>query len=105
MKSMASESSLLSSRAKNDLSNILNYYNELSKGSAKLFLDEFDDTAKLIIRHPGIAETLGANVRRFVMRGFPYNIYYIQESDNTVLILAILHKRRNPDVIKNRIEP
>lgn len=34
---------------------------------------------------------------------FPYKIIYIVESDN-VIILALIHGKKSPDPIENRIE-
>jgi plasmid stabilization system protein ParE len=40
-------------------------------------------------------------VRRALLHQFPYGIYFLSERE-AVVILAVLHSHRNPDVWKSR---
>ena len=41
------------------------------------------------------------NVRQYIIKRFPYNIFYIIDGNNTVII-AVLYAGQNPDLIKKR---
>lgn len=44
-----------------------------------------------------------SNIRRVVVHGFPYNIYYQFEND-IIIILAVSHSHRDPTYINDTIE-
>ena len=56
---------------------------------------EFDRVVDLIIGNPEIGRVFRGNIRRFVMRRFPYNVYYHTISGE-LHVLAIAHQSRRP---------
>ena len=45
--------------------------------------------------------TVSGDVRRALLHTFPYAVYF-RPSDETVVVLAVLHLRRNPKVWRGR---
>ena len=68
------------------------------------FAAEFDRAANLLIGNPEIGQVFRGDVRRFVMRRFPYNVYYHTVSGE-LQILAIAHQSRRPGYWANRKSP
>ena len=64
-----------------------------------LFLEE---TIEKITRNPDFYPLVHKNVRRAIVRRFPYGIYYIIEKSKLVVI-AVFHGSRNPKSWKNRV--
>ena len=71
------------------------YTTKADKKLGLAFVAEFDRVVDLIIGNPEIGRVFRGNIRRFVMRRFPYNVYY-----HTVFgelhVLAIAHQSRRP---------
>ncbi len=57
------------------------------------------EAAEHPLRHP----ILEQDVRRRLVRVFPYSVLYVPEPDH-VLILAVMHNHREPGYWRNRIE-
>ncbi|MDM8523210.1 hypothetical protein QUF80_07555 [Desulfococcaceae bacterium HSG8] len=45
---------------------------------------------------------IGRRTRRCLVKGFPYALLYIPESDE-ILVTAVAHLHRNPEYYKDRI--
>jgi plasmid stabilization system protein ParE len=90
--------------AKLDIKEAASYYNE--KENSKLaddFLSAINEKLIQVQKKPNSFSEDSDGVRKTVIRRFPYNIYYIVISP-IILILAVWHKKRNPDGWRNRIE-
>ncbi len=46
---------------------------------------------------------VGENIRRALLRRFPYAIYFVVRDESRVAVIAILHQRRNPRVWGERL--
>lgn len=65
------------------------------------FLHEFRAALLSVSKTPlGFRKRL-KSVRAFALKRFPYNIYYLFEQD-TLIVIAILHQKRNPKLWKKR---
>jgi toxin ParE1/3/4 len=65
------------------------------------FLDEFRVAVLAVSKTPlGFQKRL-KSVRAFALKRFPYNVYYLLEKD-TLIVIAILHQKRNPKLWKKR---
>lgn len=54
---------------------------------------------------PNMYRTVHRAVRRAPLRLFPYFLWYmIDEASNTVHVLAMTHHRRDPDMVRARLE-
>lgn len=68
----------------------------------KYFRAHFSRSALLLEHMPGMFPKFLGDIRRTVLRKFPYNIYYVIEAD-VVVILAVIYSGRNPKYIHSRL--
>ncbi|HLP48586.1 MAG TPA: type II toxin-antitoxin system RelE/ParE family toxin [Candidatus Kapabacteria bacterium] len=87
--------------AEADISESFRWYQGKVPGFGIEFLSCVDDAFDLIIEDPKIYQKIYKNVRRCLTHRFPYEIFYIIEGDN-IIVLAVLHAKRDPSVLKKR---
>lgn len=90
--------------AKADIKEAASFYNE--KENQKLaddFLSEINDKLIQIQKKPDSYSEDADGVRKTFLKRFPYYIYYIVFSP-IILIVAVWHKKRNPDSLNKRVE-
>jgi len=92
--------SMILPAAQEDIRGAALWYNKRSKGLGKKFTVEVRKKVLFIRQNPLAANLRYDNMRTAVLNVFPFMIHYtIDESNNTVIISAIL---RNPGIWKNR---
>jgi len=89
--------------AKRELMDAVKYYNECGSGLGYIFMEEVNTTINRIIQFPKSWSELSKNTRRCLTRRFPYCIIY-QEIDAGILIIAVMHLKREPGYWKNRLD-
>lgn len=90
--------------AKLDIKEAATYYNEMQNHKlADDFLSAIHEKLIHILKKPNSYSEDSDGVRKTVIRRFPYNIYYLVISP-VILIVAVWHKKRNPEGWRNRIE-
>ena len=72
-----------------------NWYGQESKMAADKFSLSIMKSIKNLEKFPLSFPTYFANIRRAVVHGFPYNIYY-QLENYKIIILAVAHTHRDP---------
>jgi plasmid stabilization system protein ParE len=77
------------------------YYNEQVPGLGDGFMNEIEMGIDAIMEGPIIWRIVEDDVRRYLVRRFPYGIYYTIESD-LVVIWAVKHLHRDPDYWQER---
>ena len=93
---------MIRSEARADLLEIFQWYQEQSPGLGFDFKLCVDEVFSKLQKHPSIYKKVYKDIRRVVTRRFPFGVFYIVES-NTVIVLAVLHARRDPVSWKKRI--
>ena len=89
--------------AKEDIREAALWYNKQSKGLGNRFLDEVREKVRYIKQNPKACSVRYDNVRTTVLMVFPFMIHYtIDENNRTVIISAILHTSRDPELRKKR---
>ena len=66
------------------------------------FLDEVDEAISDILSAPTRWRIIEVDIRRYVLRRFPYAVYFRTLPDH-LRILAIKHHSRHPDYWRGRI--
>ena len=84
-----------------DLRSGFDWYEERQVGLGAEFIRCVDSCVELIRRHPEVGPVIHRQVRRAVIRRFPYSIMYLVETD-VVVVVAIFHAARDPNVWKRR---
>jgi plasmid stabilization system protein ParE len=92
---------VLRRRAKLDLVDARQWYEERQSGLGAAFRDEVEATLRQIQEHPRIHPRVDEHVRRAALRRFPYGIFYVVEGE-TVRVIAILHRARSPETWQHR---
>jgi toxin ParE1/3/4 len=93
----------VSSYAEIDLYESFVFYEEREAGLGDKFISYIDESFNFIAENYLASPVIYKKVRRFVARRFPFFIYYlINASENEILIIGVLHSKRNPKLFKKR---
>lgn len=87
--------------AEADLEDAARWYEDERPGLAERFLKDLDQTLARIRERPFQFPTVSGQVRRALLHTFPYAVYF-RASNEMVVVLAVLHLRRNPKVWRGR---
>lgn len=86
---------LLRPEAEADLEESYRWYENQVDGLGEEFLRAVDARISLIQRNPSAFAPIHRDVRRALVRKFPFGIFYFIEADR-VIVLSCFHVRRNP---------
>lgn len=95
--------SCLTPEALADLEEATLYYEESRPGLGETFSAEVFRLIQRIVDSPRQFPVIERTMRRGVLHRFPYSIYFLFDSGE-VVILAILHHRRDPAIWKGRLD-
>src|SRR5947208_2689977 len=87
--------------AEADLEDAARWYEDERPGLAERFLSDVNRTVARIRQRPLHFPAVSGNVRRALLHTFPFAVYF-QVLDEIVIVLAVLHLRRNPNVWRGR---
>ena len=88
---------ILRRKAEDDIRTVLRWYETQNPTVGDHFLIELRRTLEQIGQFPESSPTVRKNIRRALVKRFPYLVFYIAEATR-VVILAILHTSRDPAV-------
>lgn len=71
------------------------WYDERQRGLGEELLSEVGEAIERAATHPTRHPVVFGDVRRTVLRRFPYAVYFRQQGE-ALVILAVFHGRRNP---------
>jgi plasmid stabilization system protein ParE len=91
-------------QASADLGEAWLWYENRRAGLGDRFLEAADATVSAIADNPRQFAVRHRAIRRARVRGFPYGIFFIAETDRAVVI-ACFHARRDPRRWQSREEP
>ena len=90
------------SEASAEVQEAYDWYEAQRKGLGTEFRDELQETLDRILVNPNQYPAVHRNVRRALMRRFPYGVFYVVEAQRTV-VLAVFHARRDPTGWRSRV--
>lgn len=79
------------------------WYEAQAPGLGAQFRDELEATLEGICETPTAFPVLLRDTRRARLRRFPYGVFF-REYDETVVVVAVLHGRRDPKLVRHRAE-
>jgi plasmid stabilization system protein ParE len=79
-----------------ELESIRAFYESRRPGLGKEFIEEFEKLVLQIADAPGRWMVVEADIRRALMRRFPYIIYFRQISQERIRITVAKYQRRHP---------
>lgn len=91
-------------QAELDVSDAAAWYEERREGLGDEFLDELDSVLQRVIKSPFQFPEIKVDVRRALLRRFPYSPYF-RVTTEIVELIAVLHQHRDPRTWEKRIIP
>ncbi len=89
--------------AKDDIKEAAFWYNKQQAGLGKCFTAEVREKVHFIRQNPNAVNIRYNTVRTAVLDVFPFMVHYIiDENNKTIIVSAVLHTSRNPDMWKKR---
>ena len=88
--------------AEAELNLSIDYYESIEPGLGYDFVLEVYETIQRVVDFPKAWTTLDGDVRRSLVKRFPYGVLYSEEADG-ILILAVMNLHRAPDYWKHRV--
>lgn len=71
------------------------YYEGNAPDLGVAFIAEVHRVAAIVASQPGIGSPVDDELRKFVLRRFPFSVIYVVE-DEVVVIIAVAHQKRRP---------
>jgi len=87
--------------AEEEMETSAQYYEQQLPGLGYRFLNEIDRGVRAIKTLPKAAPVIHPNIRRKLLRHFPYALLY-RIAPTEIVILAVMHLRRKPGYWLNR---
>ncbi len=85
-----------------ELQAIRSYYDNQSPGLGRQFIDEFEHQVLVLASQPERWMVVTADIRRCLMRRFPYIIYFRKLDPERIRVTVVTHQRRHPDYGRER---
>ncbi len=87
--------------AETDIVEAARWYEQRDQGLGTEFIRAIDACIAAIQRNARQYPVVYENIRRVLLRKFPFGIFFLIENEN-IIILACLHSKRHPSVFKAR---
>ncbi len=85
-----------------DVEEAFTWYNQQLHGLGDRFYNHFWSTIEILQATPFVHSYLKKPVRKCKMKKFPFNIHYIIE-ENQIIILGLVHLKRSNTFIRRRL--
>ena len=89
-------------QAREELMQATAHYQDQSNDLAERFLADVAGAIDLLQQFPGIGPPITGNVRRLLLRTFPYQLVYRLEGDD-IRVFAVAHLKRRPGYWRKRL--
>ena len=89
--------------AEEEMNEAAQFYEDRREGLGADFLDEVQHTVDSILAFPKGGPVVSENLRRRILRRFPFGLLYATEVER-IVIVAVAHLKRRPGYWKDRIE-
>jgi toxin ParE1/3/4 len=93
---------VLRDEAEDEFDKAFDYYDALRAGLGTDFVTEVQRVFDRLSANPLIHQTVFQDVRKAVVRRFPYCVYYRPHADH-VEVVAVFHTSRDPSIWQGRI--
>ena len=95
---------IVRARARADIDEAFEWYRARSPGAASDFLDAIDHALTHIAAAPERFPVVRGRLRRLLLVGFPYAVYY-KVFPRTISVVGVIHGHRHPDTWLERAAP
>lgn len=88
---------LLRPDAELDIQDAFEWYEQRQKGLGSEFVRMVDSCLSQIQKNPMAYPTIHREIRRVLLRRFPYGVFYLLEAERErIVVLACIHASRDP---------
>ncbi len=88
--------------ARAELAEASHFYEDRVPGLGQALIDDVEKSVREILEHPNACERVSKNLRRKVLKRFPYGLIYAVGT-NHIRIMAIAHHKRRPEYWRYRL--
>lgn len=88
-------------KAEDDLKEALDYYVSIDEALKTKFIDDLDVTFSKIGQFPKLYPYETSTTQKVLLHKYPYIVIY-EHYQNDIMIIAIFHTKRNPNILKMR---
>lgn len=81
--------------ARRDIDSAFTWYLQRSGIAAEGFIDAIDDAVSMITKSPEQYPVIRGRLRRVLLQGFPYAVYY-KVYPKVISIVGVIHGHRHP---------
>jgi toxin ParE1/3/4 len=92
---------VLRQKARAEFDTAIDWYEQQQAGLGPKFAKRVQAVLDRISAAPEMHAKVYREVRKALVRQFPYSVYYRLRADR-VVVLAVLHNKRNPNIWKSR---
>ena len=85
-----------------ELKEAIDYYDDIESGLGYDFALEIHSTIRRSVDFPKAWAVLDGDIRRSLVRRFPYGVLYSEEKDG-IFVVAVMHLHRKPGYWKRRV--
>jgi plasmid stabilization system protein ParE len=78
------------------------YFDTQRNGLGDRFEQDLENTVAFVTAHPQSGRAVTGRVRKFGLRTFKYNVIYVIDNDE-IIIVAVAHHRRRPGYWRARL--
>jgi plasmid stabilization system protein ParE len=93
---------ILDPEAQSEFDEGYDFYEGRRAGLGERFADAIQVVLESIAGSPRMHGAVFADIRKAVVRGFPYCVYY-REEPSQVRVLAVFHTSRDPSIWQDRV--
>jgi|SRR5579871_3649300 len=90
-------------QAESDIATAARWYEEQRAGLSLRFRSALDQVLSTIERNPERFAPIYRDLRRALLRRFPYGVLFVTRSDTTIVV-GVLHTSRNPTLWRARLK-
>ena len=94
---------LIEELAEKDIDEAFLWFELQKEGLGFEFIESISETFEKIMNYPFANQLAYKNLRKTVIKRFPYLIFYFVDND-LIHIVAVMHSRRNPNFWKQRLK-
>jgi plasmid stabilization system protein ParE len=84
-----------------DIFSIADWYRDQRNGLEDDFLHSLKASLDSLVKNPFQYQVKFRGVRAVLLQKIPYQVFY-KISDNSIIVLGVIHTSRNPKLIKRR---
>ena len=83
--------------AEEELEDAVQWYANQKDNLSASFVSAIDILLSYVIENPFLFPIVHNEMRKATLRSFPYSIIYEVHNPDVILVIAIMHQKRNPD--------